>query len=29
MTAAGHIFFLTDNGVWLTDHVAPDYLIGI
>lgn len=22
----GHQFWQADNGVWLTDHVAPDYL---
>lgn len=22
----GHRFFRSDNGVWLTDHVPPDYL---
>lgn len=21
-----HVFYLADNGVWLTDHVPPDYL---
>lgn len=26
MTAAGHIFFLSQNGVWLVDHVPPQYL---
>ena len=26
MWKAGHAFFLTDNGVWLTDHVAPSFL---
>ena len=23
----GHEFFLSDNGVWLTDHVPPTYLL--
>ena len=22
----GHVFFLSENGVWLTDHVPPGYL---
>ncbi|ASZ13450.1 RNA 2'-phosphotransferase [Chitinophaga pendula] len=22
----GHVFFLSDNGVWLTDHVPPRYI---
>jgi len=26
MQAAGHAFHLSDNGVWLTDHVPPDFL---
>lgn len=26
MAAAGHAFFLTANGVWLTEHVPPEYL---
>jgi len=26
MAAAGFVFFLSDNGVWLTDHVPPEYL---
>lgn len=25
MHAAGHRFYLTGNGVWLTDMVSPDY----
>ena len=25
MHAAGHRFYLTANGVWLTDAVSPDY----
>ena len=24
----GHVFFVADNGVWLTDHVPPQYLAG-
>ncbi|MDJ0704189.1 MAG: RNA 2'-phosphotransferase [Leptolyngbyaceae cyanobacterium MO_188.B28] len=26
MHANGHLFFCSDNGVWLTDQVAPPYL---
>ncbi|WP_428650940.1 RNA 2'-phosphotransferase [Roseibium sp.] len=26
MHAAGHVFFRTGNGVWLTDAVPPDFL---
>jgi putative RNA 2'-phosphotransferase len=26
MSYDGHIFFLSENGVWLTDNVPPDYL---
>lgn len=26
MAADSHVFLLTGNGVWLTDHVAPEYL---
>jgi putative RNA 2'-phosphotransferase len=26
MHTAGHQFFLSDNGVWLTDHVPVEYL---
>jgi putative RNA 2'-phosphotransferase len=26
MAAAGHSFFLTANGVWLTALVAPEYI---
>lgn len=22
----GHVFYLSDNGVWLTEHVPPEYL---
>jgi putative RNA 2'-phosphotransferase len=29
LAAAGQAFFLTSNGVWLTDHVPPDHLIGL
>jgi putative RNA 2'-phosphotransferase len=28
MTSAGHIFLVSANGVWLTDHVPPQFLIG-
>ena len=28
MHAAGHAFYQTANGVWLTDHVPPGYLSG-
>lgn len=27
MEQHGHVFYLSENGVWLTDHVPPDYLI--
>ena len=27
--ATGQPFFLTSNGVWLTDQVAPEYLLGL
>jgi putative RNA 2'-phosphotransferase len=27
MAAAGHLFWLTPNGVWLTDHVPARFLI--
>ncbi|MCD6051640.1 MAG: 2'-phosphotransferase [Verrucomicrobia bacterium] len=27
MHAEGHPFFLSANGVWLTDHVPPDYIL--
>ena len=23
----GHLFYLTKNGVWLTDHVPPQYIV--
>jgi putative RNA 2'-phosphotransferase len=26
MHADGHVFFRSDNGVWLTDHVPPSYI---
>ncbi|HEY0254769.1 MAG TPA: RNA 2'-phosphotransferase [Kofleriaceae bacterium] len=26
MAAAGHVFFRSENGVWLTDHVPPEFL---
>ena len=26
MAAAGHAFFVTPNGVWLTEHVPPEFL---
>lgn len=26
MYTAGYIFFVSDNGVWLTEHVPPEYL---
>lgn len=26
MHAAGHVFYRSENGVWLTDHVPPSYL---
>jgi putative RNA 2'-phosphotransferase len=28
MARAGHEFFRSDNGVWLTDEVPPQYLVG-
>ncbi|MEM9644776.1 MAG: RNA 2'-phosphotransferase [Planctomycetota bacterium] len=27
MHDAGHLFYLSDNGVWLTEHVPPAFLI--
>lgn len=27
MAAAGQQFFRSDNGVWLTDHVPPEFLV--
>lgn len=29
MAAAGHVFFLTGNGVWLTDRVPVEFLEGV
>ena len=29
LAATGQPFFLTTNGVWLTDHVDPDYIDGL
>lgn len=29
MGNAGHVFYLTSNCVWLTDHVPPEYLGGL
>lgn len=26
MHAAGHVFYLSENGVWLTDAVPPDFI---
>lgn len=26
MACDGHVFFRSDNGVWLTDHVPPEFL---
>ncbi|WP_046866831.1 RNA 2'-phosphotransferase [Microvirga massiliensis] len=26
MRKAGHLFYRADNGVWLTDHVPPEFL---
>jgi putative RNA 2'-phosphotransferase len=26
MQKAGHLFYRADNGVWLTDHVPPEFL---
>jgi putative RNA 2'-phosphotransferase len=28
MHAAGHVFYRAANGVWLTDHVPPQYVVG-
>jgi RNA:NAD 2'-phosphotransferase (TPT1/KptA family) len=28
MRATGHLFFVTPNGVWLTDSVPSAYLSG-
>jgi uncharacterized protein (TIGR02452 family) len=27
MADAGHVFYRTENGVWLTDHVPPQFII--
>ena len=27
MAEAGHDFYLSSNGVWLTDAVAPKYIV--
>jgi putative RNA 2'-phosphotransferase len=27
MHSTGHLFYQADNGVWLTDHVPPVYLV--
>lgn len=27
MAAAGHTFYRSENGVWLTDHVPPEYIL--
>ncbi|MGB0849483.1 MAG: RNA 2'-phosphotransferase [Thiolinea sp.] len=29
MHQAGHIFYCSENGVWLTEHVPPGYLSGL
>jgi putative RNA 2'-phosphotransferase len=26
MAAAGHVFFRSENGVWLVEHVPPAFL---
>jgi putative RNA 2'-phosphotransferase len=26
MAANGHVFHLSENGVWLTERVPPDYV---
>jgi len=26
MAAAGHVFYRSDNGVWLVEHVPVEYL---
>ena len=26
MHVAGHLFYCSDNGVWLTDHIPPEFL---
>lgn len=27
MVAAGHVFYCSDNGVWLTEHVPPHFIL--
>jgi putative RNA 2'-phosphotransferase len=27
MHSAGHVFFRSENGVWLTEHVPPNFLV--
>ena len=29
MHVAGHAFYQAANGVWLTEHLPPDYLSGL
>jgi len=29
MAAAGHIFYSSANGVWLTDRVPPEFLTAV
>jgi putative RNA 2'-phosphotransferase len=29
MARDGHEFYRSDNGVWLTDQVPPEYLITV
>jgi putative RNA 2'-phosphotransferase len=26
MAAAGHVFYRSENGVWLVDHVPPAFI---
>ena len=26
MSKAGHVFYVSENGVWLTDHVPPEFI---
>ena len=26
LARTGHVFFVSDNGVWLTEAVAPEFL---